>query len=387
MPHLTPTLAARLATTALASITREYPNQIAHAMQSDADAGTPRQLHPAFYACYDWHSAVHSHWCLARLLRATSVAGASSPRAAWQTHAISTLNQHLTPDNLAAEAEYLAAPHRLAYERPYGLAWLLQLDAELLNHPAPDAPRWRAALQPLADRCADRLISWFTSLTHPVRTGVHSQSAFAMALAIDWARATDNAHAADTVAEHALRLHAHDTAWSFSFEPSGEDFLSPGLAAADLMRRILDPTDYPSWLDRALPQLRADAPTPPTLAPVQPKNTTDGRLAHLDGLSLSRAWMLEAVADALDPVRNGSAHQGSVCHDPVGHDSGSRADTPHTPQPTSPDPRATTLRALADTHLAAGLAALDSPDYNRTHWLATFAAYALTQRRPDPSTT
>lgn len=358
MPYLTltPTLAAQLAETALAGISREYPNQIAHAMTSDADAGTPRQLHPAFYGCYDWHSAVHSHWCLARLLRTPAGvpdtaregtrpgAGAFSPRGVWQTQATSLLNQHLTPDNLAAETAYLCT--RPAYERPYGLAWLLALDAELLDHPAPDATRWRTALQPLAVLCADHLITWFANLTHAVRTGVHSQSAFAMGLALDWARATDSTAAADAIAGHALRLHADDAPWSFAFEPSGEDFLSPGLAAADLMRRALPRAEFECWLDRALPELAADGRS--LLAPITPKDPADGRLAHLDGLCLSRAWMLDAITAALRP------------------------EAPHRPA----------LEALAATHLRAGLAALASGDYNRTHWLASFATYALTTPQP-----
>ena len=357
-PALTPTLAAQLAETALASIAREYPNQIAHAMASDADAGTPRQLHPAFYGCYDWHSAVHSHWCLARLLRTPAGArdtaregtqpgaGAFSPRAVWQTQATSLLNQHLTPDNLGTEAAYLAA--RPAYERPYGLAWLLQLDAELLDHPTPDAAGWHTALQPLAHRAADDLTTWFANLTHPVRTGVHSQSAFAMGLALDWARATGHTAAAEAITEHALRLHASDPAWSFAFEPSGEDFLSPSLAAADLMRRVLPQAEFARWLGRALPELATAGHS--TLAPVASRDHADGRLAHLDGLCLSRAWMLEAIAAALRP------------------------DAPHRPA----------LEALAATHLRAGLAALASGDYNRTHWLASFAAYALTAPAAQP---
>ncbi len=358
MPSLTPTLAAQLAETALAGITREYPNQIAHAMESDADAGTPRQLHPAFYGCYDWHSAVHSHWCLARLIRAAasmpdSGAGHSgpplsspslAPPATWQSEALAALHQNLTPENLGVETTYLST--RPAYERPYGLAWLLTLDAELLDHPGPDAARWRTALQPLAILCADHLITWFANLTHPVRTGVHSQSAFAMGLALDWARATDSTVAAAAITGHALRLHADDAPWPFAFEPSGEDFLSPGLAAADLMRRALPQAEFERWLDRALPALLAAGAA--ALAPVPARDPADGRLAHLDGLCLSRAWMLDAIAAALRP------------------------EAPHRPA----------LEALAATHLRAGLAALATGDYNRTHWLASFATYALTAPQP-----
>lgn len=349
MPHpaLTPALATKLANTALAGITREYPNQIAHAMDSDADAGTPRRLHPAFYGCYDWHSAVHAHWCLARLLRVTD----PDPETQWATDARRALDANLTTDNLATETAYLAArPH---YERPYGLAWLLQLDTDLAGWPTDDTRRWRAALQPLAALCAKHLTTWADNLTHPVRTGIHSQSAFAMGLAIDRARATGDAHSEQILMRRALVFHEHDAAWSFAFEPSGEDFLSPGLAAADLMRRVMSPDRFSAWLEQCLPELTADAHAP--LAPVQAKDPTDGRLAHLDGLSLSRAWMLADIADALDATTG----RRPVCHGSVS--------------------RVSSFRSLADAHLAAGLAALESDDYNRTHWLASFATYALTR--------
>ncbi len=340
---LTPTLAESLARTALAGITREYPNQIVHAMASDADAGTPRRLHPAFYGSYDWHSAVHSHWCLARLLRVTGADRSGHP-GSWQSRAFAALDANLTAANLAVEAAYVAA--RPAYERPYGQAWLLQLDTDLALWRNDDAERWRDALLLLAGNCAMHLTNWLGNLTHPVRTGVHSQSAFALSLAIDWAHTTRDLATARALTRRARELHADDPAWSFAFEPSGEDFLSPGLAAADLMRRVLAPAKFADWLTRALPDLHPDSPH--TLAPVAPRDAADGRLAHLDGLSLSRAWMLEAIADALPP--------------------GDRR-TPH-------------LRRLGATHLNAGLTALASDDYNRTHWLASFATYALTRADP-----
>lgn len=335
-----PEQAARLARIAIACVQREYPNQIAHAMRSDADAAPPRTLHPAFFGCYDWHSAVHTHWCLARLLRCAS---AGDPD--WAAPARRALRKHLTPERLAAEAEYLRPDHRRTFERPYGLAWLLQLHAECTEWNDPDAASWAESLEPLAEISARRILEWAVALTHPVRTGVHSQSAFGLGLALDWARATGRAAIRDELARSAARLHAADAAWPLAFEPSGEDFLSPGLAAADLVRRVYDPDRFAAWLSDCLPDLSAQA-TP--LQPAAPAADAppDGRLAHLFGLNLSRAWMLHAIADAL-PTRD-----------------------------ARPEP----IRRMARLHAEAGLGAIDEADYDRAHWLGSFAVYLLTDR-------
>lgn len=334
-----PETAARLAAIAQASIRREYPNQIAHPMASDADAGTPRTLHPAFFGSYDWHSAVHGHWCLVRLLRLAEVG------APWAAEAAGALGESLTPANLLAETAYLLAEGRVGFERPYGLAWVLQLDAELCEWEDPRAVAWRAAVAPLTEACADRLLSWLDRLTHPVRTGVHSQSAFAMGLALDWARIAVRDAEARLLARRAHDLYASDSGWPLAFEPSGEDFLSPSLAEADLMRRVLPGSEFARWLTTFLPGL-AGRDLEARFQPVRPRDLADGRFAHLDGLSLSRAWMLEGIAVAL----------------PQG------------------DARTPVLESLAATHLHAGLASMEAGDYARAHWLATFAAYALTGR-------
>ncbi len=330
-------LAERLARITLSCLRREYPNQIAHAMQSDADAGTPLALHPAFFGCYDWHSAVHGHWSLVRLLRA------SDRTHPWMAEARRELACSLTAEKIACETAYVLAEGRVGFERPYGLAWVLRLDAELCEWPDAQASCWRASLEPLAEVCAERLLSWLEKLTHPVRTGVHSQSAFAISLALDRALAAGDEPRRRRLSRRATELYGADAGWSLAFEPSGEDFLSPSLGEADLMRRVLPADAFGAWLTRFLPEL-SSPDLADRLRPVRPLDPGDGRLAHLDGLSLSRAWMLRGVADAL----------------PTG------------------DARTHALQASASEHLRAGLGSVWSDDYVRAHWLASFATYALT---------
>ena len=225
---------------------QEYPNKIAHVMQSDADTGTPAQFTPAFYGCFDWHSAVHGHWQLARFARLHP----DHPLAA---EARAVLDAHLTPANIAVETAYLLGEGRASWERPYGLAWLLQLAAELREWDDPDARRWSAALAPLEEACARRLADWLPKLAYPIRTGEHSQTAFAFGLVLDWARGCGQQEMAALVEETGLRLYRHDPAAVLAFEPSGQDFLSPALAEADFMRRVLEPAVFAQWLAGFLP--------------------------------------------------------------------------------------------------------------------------------------
>ena len=205
-------------------------------MASDADARPPRQLTPAFYGCYDWHSAVHGHWLLARLAR-------QFPAAPFAAKARAALAQSLTPEHVAAEVAYMAAEGRGTFERPYGLAWLLQLSAELHEWDDPQARGWAAALEPLVETALGRLRTWLPKLSHPIRIGEHNQTAFSLGLILDWARATGDRDAQGFFAARARELYLADRACPLAYEPSGEDFLSPCLAEADLMRRILPPSD------------------------------------------------------------------------------------------------------------------------------------------------
>ncbi|MEO5925234.1 MAG: DUF2891 domain-containing protein [Bryobacteraceae bacterium] len=301
--HLDNGSAARFARLALDCVTREYPNKIAHVLASDLDARPPRMLTPAFYGCFDWHSAVHGHWLLARVLRLF-------PDAEWAPEARTALALNLTVERLAGEAEYLRA--RPGFERPYGLAWLLALDTEW---PVPT----------LAAIAVEHLSTWLPKLGHPDRSGQHANTAFAMGLMLDWSRTARMKTFERLLVERARDFYLRDRNAPVAWEPSGEDFLSPTLAEADLMRRVLEPADFAPWLAAFLPDASS-------LRPVRSADRTDGKLAHADGLNLSRAWMLRAI----------------------GHNE------------------------LAEEHAQAGLAAVTGERYEGGHWLGTFATYLLT---------
>jgi hypothetical protein len=337
-PALDDATAERFARLALSCVHREYPNKIAHVMNGDADARPPRELTPAFFGCYDWHSAVHGHWLLARLLR-------MRPRAAFAADARAALARSLTAENLAAEARYLQGAGRVSFERPYGLAWLLQLAAELREWDDPDAGRWSAALEPLERESAARIAAWLPKLSNPIRIGEHSQTAFSFGLILDWARTAHDASMQRLVEARARAYYGGDTGCPLAYEPSGEDFLSPCIAEADLMRRVLPPPEFARWLGRFLPTLpaRADARW---LAPAVVTDPSDPKLAHLDGLNLSRAWMLEGIASGL-PARS---------------------------------PQRPALLAAAAAHRSAGLRAVTGEHYEGGHWLGTFAVYLVTSR-------
>ena len=324
---------------ALDSIAREYPSHVAHLMRDDHDVRPPRELTPVFFGSFDWHSAVHGHWCLARCLR-MGLTGDLAGRAT------AALDHSFDPSKLAREAEYVAAPGREGYERPYGLAWVLQLGAELREWPSPRAFGWHAALRPLEQIAIERLTSWLPKLRWPIRSGEHSQSAFALGLAFDWARTAGDFEAHDLIVSRAREWYGADVAAPVAYEPSGHDFLSPVLGEADLMRRVLEPAAFSRWLEAFLPPLE-DEGEPRWLTPVVTTDRADGKLAHLDGLNLSRAWMLDGIARAL----------------PLGHRRRGR------------------IEAACARHRKVGLAAaLETRHYAGTHWLGSFAVYLLTGR-------
>jgi hypothetical protein len=330
--------AERFANLALACVHKEYPNKISHSLESDADVAAPRKLTPAFYGCYDWHSSVHGHWLLVRLVR-------TFPDAAFAASAGQALRQSLTADNITQEAAYLRAAGRAPFERPYGLAWLLQLVAELRDWDDPEARAMAANLRPLEEAALERLNDWLPKLSYPVRIGEHAQTAFALGLMLDYARTTGNTKFADLLASKARQFYLGDKDCPLAYEPSGEDFLSPCLGEADLMRRVLPSLEFARWLGTFLPQiLRAKKGA--WLKPVVSPDPSDPRLAHLDGLNLSRAWMLEGIAAGL----------------PKG------------------DKRVSMIRAAADEHRRSGLAAVTGKHYEGGHWLGSFAVYLVTKR-------
>jgi hypothetical protein len=328
-----PAAAARFAGLALKCLHAEYPNHLSHTLDSDADARPPHVLNPAFYGCFDWHSVVHGHWLLVRLLRLF-------PDAPFAPMARAELARSLTAENVAGEIAYLQRADRASFERPYGLAWLLQLSAELRGWNDPQAREWASVLRPLETEAASRLKSWVPKLHYPIRIGEHDQTAFSFGLIWDWAGIAGDAQMRSLLADAARRFYLNDRKCPIDYEPSGEDFLSPCLAEADFMRRVLDPPTFGPWLSRFLPGIPRNTNST-WLPPAVVTDRADPKLAHIDGLNLSRAWMLEGIAHGLERG----------------------------------DRRSEGLRALATRHREAALPAVTGEHYEGGHWLGTFAVY------------
>jgi hypothetical protein len=319
--------ASSLAKLALTGVVREFPNKPDHVLNGPSDAQTPRTLHPAFYGCYDWHSAVHSHWLLVRLLDV-------SPDLPEATRIKALLAEHLSAKNLAAELAYVKQPSRLSFERPYGWAWFFKLTEALLARP--DLAKESTAMRPLAECFAERLIDWLPRQRYPIRTGVHSNTAFALAFSLDYARATNHKALEKAVTDAALRFYGQDREAPVAWEPNGNDFFSPALMEADLMRRILAAAEFRSWFAGFIPDVERCT----LLTPAVVSDRGDAQGVHLDGLNLSRAWCLKGIAPAL--------------------------------------PEKTVLQNAAQAHLDAALQHVESGDFLGEHWLGTFALYALT---------
>ncbi|PYK96220.1 MAG: DUF2891 domain-containing protein [Verrucomicrobia bacterium] len=330
--------AERFAQLALACVHKEYPNKISHVLNSDADVAPPRKLTPAFCGCYDWHSSVHGHWLLVRLLR-------TFPNAPFSAAARDALKQSLTAENLKEEANYLRGQGRASFERPYGLSWLLQLCAELREWDDAQAHEMSANLRPLEEAAVNRLKTWLPKLSHPVRIGEHDQTAFGLGLMLDYARTAGNEEFAKLVSDSAKKFFLADKNCPLAYEPSGEDFLSPSLGEADVMRRVLPQSEFAKWLKEFMPQIPTTANADWLPVAISP-DPSDPKLAHLDGLNLSRAWMLEGILSALP----------------------------------SADSRRPALQATVDAHRRAGLAAVTGEHYEGGHWLGSFAVYLTTKR-------
>jgi len=332
--------AARFAALALKCLHQEYPNHISHTLNSAADARAPHELTPAFYGCLDWHSDVHGHWLLVRLLRLF-------PDAPFAAQARAELARSFTPENVAGEVAYLRGAGRASFERPYGLAWFLRLSAELARWDDADARAWSATLAPLTSEIAARLASWLPKLRYPIRIGEHDQTAFSFGLMWDWAAVSGDARMGQLLAAAAQRFYLHDRNCPLAYEPSGEDFLSPCLAEADFMRRVLAPPAFAGWLSGFLPQIprhgdvHSSAARGPWLSPGVVTDRADPKLAHIDGLNLSRAWMLQGIAYGLPPN----------------------------------DSRIPALLSAAAEHADAALPAVTGEHYEGGHWLGTFAVY------------
>jgi Protein of unknown function (DUF2891) len=330
-------VASRFARIALVGVVREFPNKPDHVLTSAADARTPRELHPVFYGCYDWHSAVHTHWLMARLRRTFP---ALPERMAIDLH----FDRHFRSDFIETELAYAADPQRVAFERPYGWAWLFKLAEELHYAGDENARAWSTALRPLTAQFSTRLIDWLPKQQYPVRSGVHSNTAFMLAFAHDYARATGDARMEEAVSSASLRMFADDRLAAIAFEPSGHDFLSPALIEADLMRRVMNRGDFVRWFDGWLP----DPARSRLLTPVEATDRRDPHGGHLDGLNLSRAWCLRGLA------AGGAMDAGQ-------------------------------LSTAAAAHLAAALPHVESGDFLGEHWLATFALHAMTCADDNPA--
>jgi hypothetical protein len=332
--------AARFAALALGCLHQEYPNHISHTLAGEGDVRAPHELTPAFYGCFDWHSDVHAHWLLVRLVRLY-------PEAPFAAAARAEIARSLSAEHIAAETAYLRAPGRTSFERPYGLAWLLQLAAELRQWQDPQAQLWSQALRPLEAEVAARVAAWLPKLHYPIRFGEHDQTAFAFGLIWDWAGIAGDLPMRALLRDAARRFYLGDRNCPLDYEPSGEDFLSPCLAEADFMRRVLGREAFGRWLALFLPGIPRRSGTS-WLAPGVVTDRADPKLAHIDGLNLSRAWMLEGIAGALAPG----------------------------------DRRVPALRAAAAHHRDAALPAVTGEHYEGGHWLGTFAVYLTTRAGP-----
>jgi Protein of unknown function (DUF2891) len=338
---LTPVQASAFAKLALKGVSKEYPNKPEHVLAGPEDTKGPQALHPAFYGCYDWHSSVHGHWMLARLLKLF-------PDLPEATDIRAVLEAHLTPEALKVEAAYFDRKESRSFERPYGWAWLLKLAEELHGWDNPDANRWSANLKPLSDLIASRYLDFFPKQTYAIRTGVHPNTAFGLAFAHDYARAFGDAKLKALIEERARFYYLNDHDVPASWEPGGNDFFSPSLMEAELMSRILPKEEFRTWFAGFLPGASRSEPKS-LFEPATVTDRLDPQLVHLDGLNLSRAWGMKRICSALPPG----------------------------------DPARTALDASAGRHAEAGLAHVASGDYAGEHWLASFAVYLLTTRVTD----
>lgn len=335
LAEMTPALGSTLAQIGIANVCQEYPNKLDHVMNSASDVRSPRSLHPVFYGSYDWHSSVHMHWLLVRLLRLDlDLAETESIHA--------TLDNHFAKENVAIELAYLSGPSSSSFERTYGWAWLLKLQTELalLADDMPHAESWCDALQPLSDAFVDRYLQFLPRARYPIRAGTHANSAFGLNFALEYACHYGHAKLHDSVKTKALEWFARDQRYPANYEPGGDDFLSGGLMEAALMARVLDRSRFLEWWSSFWPSKRLPSAW---LDPVEAGDRSDSKLVHLDGLNLSRAWCWRKILPCL------------------------------------PSNHRTLAKTATNAHLEAGLKHATNGDYVGTHWLASFALLALTE--------
>lgn len=332
--------ASHFAALALKCVAREYPNKPEHVINNAGEVKSPKALHPAFYGCYDWHSSVHGHWMLIRLLK-------TFPQLPEAARIRSALDANLTAENIQAEVAYMKQPNRQSFERTYGWAWALKLAEELQTWNDADGKRWSGNLQPLADLLSKSYRAFLPKQTYPIRTGVHPNTAFGLAFALDYAKTSGDRELESLLNERSRNYFAKDVGYPGGWEPGGEDFFSAALMEADLMRRVMQPREFATWFHRFLPGVAKGNPAA-LLNPAIVTDRSDPKLVHLDGLNLSRAWCMRSIAVAL-PAN---------------------------------DPARAVLKSAAEKHATAALAHVSSGDYAGEHWLASFAVYLLSTKAP-----
>jgi hypothetical protein len=336
IPKMTQEQASAFAKLALKGIQQEYPNKPGHVLNADADNKTPRALHPAFYGSFDWHSSVHGHWMLVRLLR-------RFPELPEAKQIRKVLNENLTAKNLKVEADYFNQPNRQSFERTYGWAWALKLAEELHGWDDADGKKWAKHCKPLEEVLVARYIAFLPKQTYPIRSGVHPNTAFGLAFAHDYARSVEHKQLRELIEERSRAYYGKEADAPARWEPDGADFFSPSLMEADLMRRVLPAKEYRAWVKGYLPGIAKGEPKT-LFQPATVTDRSDPQLVHLDGLNLSRAWCMNGIATAL--AKN--------------------------------DPARKTLAESAALHAEAALKHVASGDYAGEHWLASFAVYLLT---------
>jgi hypothetical protein len=335
--RLTDDQAAGLAKLAIASLQREFPNKPGNVLTGPESILGPKKMHPAFYGCFDWHSSVHGHWMLIRLLK-------TNPQHPLNAESRRKLSENLTSDNIIAETVYFDEKENKSFERMYGWAWLLRLIDELHTWDDPAGKQWRESLKPLESKIVELTKSYLPRLRQPVRTGVHPDTAFALGQILDYSRTVHDKDFEALIVSRSRDYYLTDSNYNARFEPSGEDFFSQSLNEADLMRRVLRPDEFAKWFNQFLPELKNETKSK-LLEPVEVSDVTDGKLVHLAGLDLSRAWCMLGIARGLPPG----------------------------------DDRSALLFKSAAEHARVGLGYVFSGHYEGEHWLGTFAVYALTQ--------
>jgi hypothetical protein len=322
---------------ALKNIQTEYPNKPGNVVVDDDSVRTPKEMHPAFYGCFDWHSSVHGHWMLIKLLK-------EFPGNSAEKRIREKLNQNLTAENLAAELAYFQEKQHKSFERTYGWAWYLKLVAELETWDDADGKRWRSYMKGLEELLVERTQDYLPKLSYPVRTGIHPDTGFGLALILDYARTLKNETLEKAIVSRARDFYLNDTDYPTRYEPSGQDFFSSCLNEADLMRRVLPQAEFVAWFDKYLPTLK-EGDGGNLLTPVIVSDVTDGYIVHLAGLDLSRAWCMQGIVQAL---------------------------------PES-DSRVALLKRSIAAHAKTGYEYVFSGHYEGDHWLATFAIYLHTE--------